>query len=39
MIKTWRNRAKAEEVKSIIDYNFNVVSKYLSTQTPKGTGL
>ena len=30
MIKTWRNRAKGEEVKSIIDYNFNVVSKYLS---------
>ena len=30
MIKTWKNRAKAEEVKNIIDYNFNVVSKYLS---------
>lgn len=30
MIKTWRNGAKGGEVKNIIDYNFNIVSKYLS---------
>lgn len=30
MIKTWKNGASGREVKSIIDYNFNVVSKYLS---------
>ena len=30
MIKTWRNGASGGDVKSIIDYNFNVVSKYLS---------
>ena len=30
MIKTWRNGASGGEVKSIIDYNFNVVSRYLS---------
>lgn len=30
MIRTWRNGASGGEVKSIIDYNFNVVSKYLS---------
>lgn len=30
MIKTWRNGATGGEVKSIIDYNFNVVSMYLS---------
>lgn len=32
MIKTWKNRAKGGEVKSIIDHNFNVVSKYLSKE-------
>lgn len=30
VIKTWKNGASGREVKSIIDYNFNVVSKYLS---------
>ena len=30
MIKTWKNGALGGEVKKIIDYNFNVVSKYLS---------
>lgn len=30
MIKTWRNGAKGSEVKSVIDYNFNVVSRFLS---------
>lgn len=30
MIKTWRNGSSGGEVKKIIDYNFNVVSKYLS---------
>ena len=30
MIKTWRNGASGGEVKNVIDYNFNVVSKYLS---------
>ena len=30
MIKTWINGAKGSEVKSVIDYNFNIVSKYLS---------
>lgn len=30
MIKTWRNGAKGEEVKAIIDYNFKVVSKALN---------
>lgn len=30
MIKTWRNGVKGAEVKKIIDYNFNVLSKYLS---------
>lgn len=30
MLKTWRNGAKGGEVKSVIDYNFNLVSKYLS---------
>ena len=30
MIKTWRNGAKGSEVKSVIDYNFNMVSRYLS---------
>ena len=30
MIKTWRNGAKGSEVKSVIDYNFNLVSRYLS---------
>ena len=30
MIKTWRNGAKGEEVKAVIDYNFNVVSKALN---------
>lgn len=30
MIKTWRNGASGGEVKRAIDYNFNLVSKYLS---------
>lgn len=30
MLKTWRNGAKGGEVKSVIDYNFNLVSRYLS---------
>lgn len=30
MIKTWRNGASGGEVKNVIDYNFNIVSKYLS---------
>lgn len=30
MIKSWRNGTSGREVKSIIDHNFNVVSKYLS---------
>ena len=33
MIKTWRNGAKGEEVKSVIDYNFNVISKALKKYT------
>ena len=32
MIKTWRNGASGGEVKSIIDYNFNLVSRYLSKE-------
>ena len=30
MIKTWQNGAKGGEVKSVIDYNFKLVSRYLS---------
>lgn len=30
MLKTWRNGALGGEVKQIIDYNFNLLSKYLS---------
>lgn len=30
MIKTWRDGAQGSEVKAIIDYNFNLVSRYLS---------
>lgn len=30
MIKKWQNGASGGEVKNIIDYNFNLVSKYLS---------
>lgn len=30
MLKTWRNGAQGGEVKSIIEYNFNLLSKYLS---------
>lgn len=30
MLKFWKNGAKGGEVKNIIDYNFNVVSRYLS---------
>ena len=33
MFKTWRNGAKGGEVKNIIDYNFNVVSKALKKYT------
>ena len=30
MIKTWRNGASGGEVKNVIDYNFNLLAKYLS---------
>ena len=30
MIKTWRNGASGGDVKNIIDYNFNLVSRYLT---------
>ena len=30
MLKKWKNGAKGKEVKDAIDYNFNVVSKYLT---------
>lgn len=30
MIKSWKNGASGGDVKKIIDYNFNVVSKYMS---------
>lgn len=30
MIKTWQNGERGSEVKRVIDYNFNLVSKYLS---------
>ena len=33
MIKTWRNGAKGEDVKAVIDYNFNVLSKALKKYT------
>lgn len=33
MLKTWRNGAKGEEVKAVIDYNFNVVLKALNKYT------
>ena len=33
MIKTWRNGAKGEVVKSVIDYNFNIISKALNKYT------
>lgn len=33
MIKTWRNGAKGAEVKNVIDYNFNVISKTLKKYT------
>ena len=33
MIKTWRNGALGEEVKAVIDYNFNVLSKALKKYT------
>ena len=33
MFKTWRNGAKGGEVKSIIDYNFSVISKKLNRYT------
>lgn len=33
MIKTWRNGAKGAEVKEIIDYNFNILSKALKKYT------
>ena len=29
MFKTWRNGAKGAEVRNVIEYNFNVVSKTL----------
>lgn len=33
MFKTWRNGVKGLEVKNVIDYNFNVVSKALKKYT------
>lgn len=33
MFKTWRNGAKAGEVKDVIDYNFNVVTNSLKKYT------
>jgi hypothetical protein len=33
MIKTWRNGAQGSEVKKIIDYNFNALSKALKRYT------
>ena len=33
MIKTWRNGAKGAEVRDIIDYNFNIISKALKKYT------
>ena len=33
MIKTWRNGAKGEEVKAIIDYNFKAISEALNKYT------
>ena len=33
MFKTWRNGAKGGEVKNVIDYNFNIVSKALKKYT------
>lgn len=33
MLKTWRNGVKGEEVKAVIDYNFNVVLKALNKYT------
>lgn len=30
MIKSWRNGARGKEVKEIIDFNFNLLSRYLS---------
>ena len=33
MIKTWNNGAKGEEVKKVIDYNFNILSNALNKYT------
>lgn len=33
MFKTWRNGARGGDVKNIIDYNFNVVSRALKKYT------
>lgn len=33
MIKTWRNGAQGAEVKNVIDYNFNILSKALKKYT------
>lgn len=33
MLKTWRNGAKGEEVKNIIDYNFDTLSRALKKYT------
>ena len=33
MLKTWRNGAKGKDVRDIINYNFNVVSKALEKHT------
>ena len=33
MIKTWRNGALGAEVKNVIDYNFNAISKAIKKYT------
>lgn len=33
MVKTWRNGAKGKDVRDIINYNFNIVSKALNKYT------
>lgn len=30
MIKTWKNGASGKEVRNVIEYNFNLISKYLA---------
>lgn len=33
MIKTWRNGAKGKDVRDVINYNFNIISKALNKYT------